>query len=411
MSSQVQTVTVDLKDRSYDIAIGEGLIDAIADYLAPHLSQNRVFIVTEETVYHHQGARLEAALKAAHISAKWFILPAGESTKSFSHYEKLTSDLLAAGLERKDCLVAFGGGVIGDLTGFAAATVLRGVPFIQVPTTLLSQVDSSVGGKTAINSPVGKNLVGAFYQPKAVVIDIETLNTLPRRELLAGYAEVVKYGLIDDPDFFNWLESNGAAIVATQENAKTIEARIHAVHHSCTAKARIVAEDELETGKRALLNLGHTFGHALEAECAYDGSLLHGEAVAIGMVMALDASVELGIASPENRDRVVAHLNAIGMRTAASDLARKLDAETLLHHMFKDKKVEAGTIGFILGDIGTARMIRGVNLDIIRTVLMRSCAPDVARSDNTTETKPQGSDAQVRAILDEFEQSLAGQDQ
>lgn len=411
MADQVQTVTVDLQGRSYDISIGEGLIDSIADYISPHLSQNRAFIVTEETVFHHQGTRLEAALKAAGITAKWFILPAGESTKSFGHYEKLTSDLLASGIERKDCLIAFGGGVIGDLTGFAAATVLRGIPFVQVPTTLLSQVDSSVGGKTAINSPVGKNLIGAFYQPKAVIIDIETLNTLPRRELLAGYAEVVKYGLIDDPDFFNWLESHGDTIVATQLSAATTVARIKAVQHSCKAKARVVAEDEFETGKRALLNLGHTFGHALEAECAYDGSLLHGEAVAIGMVMALEASVKLGIAAPENLDRITEHLKSTGLPTSAGELNRSLDAETLLQHMFKDKKVEAGTIGFILGDIGTARMARGVDLGIIRGVLAQSCARGADLAEDAIHKKPQGSDAQVRAILDEFEQSLAGQDQ
>lgn len=376
-SCETQTVSVDLGERSYDIVIGDGLIPELGALIGPHLSQSRVFVVTEETVHKFHGQAVEDALSASGIECKWFILPPGESTKSYAHFEKLTGDLLDAGIERKDCLLALGGGVIGDLTGFAAASILRGVSFIQVPTTLLSQVDSSVGGKTGINTPYGKNLVGAFYQPKMVVIDVATLSTLPKRELLAGYAEVVKYGLIDDPNFYEWLEQYGPDIVRDEENETVSALRIQAVQHSCEAKARIVAEDERETGKRALLNLGHTFGHALEAECGYDGSLLHGEAVAIGMVMALDVSVQLEMASLQNKVRVMRHFEQVGMRTTAAETAKNMDAEILLQHMFKDKKVEAGTIGFILGDIGAAQMVRGVDLDIVRGVLAKSCQPAV----------------------------------
>ena len=364
-----QTLTLDLGDRSYGIHIGEMLLDTAGALLMPFLKQKRVFVVTESTVMSHQGDRLKAALEASDIEAKWFVLNPGEATKSTAQYESLASSLLAAGIDRSDTIVAFGGGVIGDLAGFAAATVLRGINFIQIPTTLLAQVDSSVGGKTGINMPQGKNLLGAFYQPKAVIIDISTLETLPRRELLAGYAEVVKYGVIDDPDFFGWLEDNGQQIVEREASDSGVAARTHAVAHSCAAKARIVAEDEREHGKRALLNLGHTFGHALEAECGYSGILLHGEAIAIGMIMALDASVRLGLANTTDLDRVTAHLKTAGMKISAREIGRAMTTDALLVHMTKDKKVEAGTIGFILGGIGSAAVHRGVDLDIIKAVL------------------------------------------
>ena len=368
-SNAPETLTLDLGDRSYDIHIGNQLLDTAGEMLIPLLKAKRVFVVSESTVMSHQGDRLTAALQQSDIEAKWFILNPGESTKSAAQYESLVSSLLAAGIDRSDTIVAFGGGVIGDLAGFAAATVLRGINFVQIPTTLLAQVDSSVGGKTGINMPQGKNLLGAFYQPKAVIIDVSTLETLPRRELLAGYAEVVKYGVIDDPDFFNWLEINGSQIVDRNAGAGGVAARMHAVTHSCAAKARIVAEDEREHGKRALLNLGHTFGHALEAECGYSGTLLHGEAVAIGMIMALDASGRLGLAGPSDLERVANHLKAVGMKTSAREIGRAMTAEALMVHMTKDKKVEAGTIGFILGGIGTAAVHRGVDLNIIKTVL------------------------------------------
>lgn len=365
----IETVPVSLGNRSYDIFIAPGLLDDLGGRLKPFLKNQRVFVVSEETVMAHQGARLKAALSDAGIAAQWFIMPPGEKTKSYSVLENLANDILAAGIERTDLIVAFGGGVIGDLAGFAASIILRGVDFVQIPTTLLSQVDSSVGGKTGINTPHGKNLIGAFYQPKAVFIDLDTLNTLPRRELLAGYAEIVKYGAIDDPDFFTWLEENGNTIVAEIPSSEGVQARTQAIAHSCRAKARVVAEDERETGKRALLNLGHTFGHALEAECGYSGELLHGEGVAIGMVMALEASSRLGLAPAEDCVRLTDHFQSVGLRTSAAEIDMKTDADTLLGHMHKDKKVEAGSIGFILGGIGTAAMHRGVDLEIVRAVL------------------------------------------
>jgi len=367
--STIQTVPVALGDRSYEILVGTGLLDVIGEHITPFLKQPRVFIVTEKTVFQHQGNRLKTALENANITAHWFTLEAGEATKSFDQYHSLACDLLGAGIERSDIILAFGGGVIGDLAGFAASSLLRGINFIQIPTTLLSQVDSSVGGKTGINTPFGKNLIGAFYQPKRVIIDTTTLNTLPLRELQAGYAEVVKYGLIDDPDFFTWLEENCDAVMAEKQGHNSSQLRIEAITHCCRAKARIVAADEREKGQRALLNLGHTFGHALEAECGYDGTILHGEAVAIGMIQALETSVRLGAANMKNRDRVIKHFKKIGMKTSAAEVDKPLNADALLQHMFKDKKVEAGEIGFILGDIGAASMQRGVNLDIIRSVL------------------------------------------
>lgn len=364
-----ETVALELGPRSYDIVIEAGLLDNIGPALTPLLKNRRVFVVTEETVMHHQGTRLKKALESDNIDSHFFTLSAGEATKSFTNLENLVSDLLNSGIERNDVIVAFGGGVIGDLAGFAASVVLRGVGFIQVPTTLLAQVDSSVGGKTGINTPEGKNLAGAFYQPSGVFIDTDTLQTLRRRELLAGYAEVVKYGVIDDPAFFDWLEEHGQTLVALENSPEVEVIRTNAIAHSCRAKARVVAEDELETGKRALLNLGHTFGHALEAECGYGDQLLHGEAVAIGMVMALETSARIGLASHDECSRLTRHLQSVGLRTAASEVDMATDAERLLGHMHKDKKVEAGTIGFVLGGIGTAAVHRGVDLEIVRSVL------------------------------------------
>lgn len=368
-TSNKEIVSLALGSRSYDITIAPGLMKQVGALVLPHLKNKRVFVISEETVMAHHGDTLKLALTASGIESHWFVEKPGESSKQFGVLEGLASKILETGIERSDMLVAFGGGVIGDLAGFAASVILRGIDFIQIPTTLLSQVDSSVGGKTGINTPQGKNLVGAFYQPKAVLIDTDTLNTLPRRELLAGYAEVVKYGVIDDPEFFDWLEVNGPRIVAEEAVGKTEQLRMQAIAHSCRAKARVVAEDEREVGKRALLNLGHTFGHALEAECGYSGKLLHGEAVAIGMVMALDASVRLGLAKADELERLESHLRLVGMKTSAAEAGLTCPAERLLGHMSKDKKVEAGDIGFILGGIGTAAMHRGVDLEIIRAVL------------------------------------------
>ncbi len=371
-SEQQETIHLPLGDRSYDIHIKGGILAELGKYIAPHLKNKRVFVVTEETVAGLYREQVTAALSAENIEQKWFTLKPGEGAKNYSVFESLLNDMLGAGIERKDIILALGGGVIGDLAGFTAATVLRGINFIQVPTTLLSQVDSSVGGKTGINTPYGKNLVGAFHQPKAVIIDPYVLNTLPKREVQAGYAEVVKYGLIDDPAFFEWLEGNGNTLVNGENSNRQLAAQIYAINESCKAKARIVAEDERESGKRALLNLGHTFGHALEAECGYDGTLLHGEGVAIGMVMALDLSTKLGIAEPAEKTRLIKHLKSVGMKAYAAEIGIKFNAKTLMAHMTKDKKAEAGDIGFIVGGIGKAEMRRGINLDLVEAVLQNS---------------------------------------
>jgi 3-dehydroquinate synthase len=278
---ELETVSVDLGARSYDILVGHGALAELGPRLLPMLKQKRVFVLTDEHVEAAHRARVEAVLSASGITSSWLALTPGEKTKTFSNLEAILDWLLEGGADRSDILVALGGGVIGDIAGLSANLMKRGMGFVQVPTTLLAQVDSSVGGKTAVNSPRGKNLIGAFYQPRLVIADTELLATLPARELRAGYAEIVKYGLINDPAFFDWLEANGARVLALEADAIT-----YAVAVSCRAKAAIVAEDETEKGVRALLNLGHTFGHALEAANNYRPDLLHGEAVAIGMALA-----------------------------------------------------------------------------------------------------------------------------
>src|SRR5690606_7369734 len=284
-------IDINLGERGYPILIGEGMLDTAGDYLGSLLPRKRTAIVTDENVADLHLQRLLDSLEKAGIEAEPIVLPAGEASKSFPHLEWLCEQLLELGIERKDAIIAFGGGVIGDLVGFAAAILRRGCPFVQIPTTLLSQVDSSVGGKTGINTPQGKNLIGAFHQPKLVLIDTGVIDTLPDRELLAGYAEVVKYGLIDDAEFFAWLEENGVGVLADDQTR-----RAHAVATSCRAKAGVVEQDEFETkGVRALLNHGHTYGHALEAEKGYGGELLHGEGVAVGMVLAFELSVDMGL--------------------------------------------------------------------------------------------------------------------
>jgi 3-dehydroquinate synthase len=336
---------VDLGERSYDILIGDGLLADAGRLIAPVLRSKQVAVITDRNVAGAGHlATLETALAAAGIASRTIVLEPGEQTKDFAHLEQVIGDLLAGGVDRKTTLIALGGGVIGDLTGVCAALTLRGIDFVQMPTTLLAQVDSSVGGKTAINTAQGKNLVGAFYQPRLVLADTGVLDTLPPRELRAGYAEVVKYGVIDMPDFFDWLEGNGPALLAGDAAA-----RRHAILTCCDAKARIVSADETEQGQRALLNLGHTFGHALEAETGYGGGLLHGEAVAIGMVMALTLANRLGHCKGNDAARLRAHLDATGL---PGDLAR-LDTggwttDRLLAHMMKDKKTEGGKLTFIL---------------------------------------------------------------
>ncbi len=335
---------VALGDRSYDILIGDDLLAAAGGLIAPILRQQRVIVVTDTNVAAIHLAALERSLTDANIVHEAVVLPPGEQTKSFAHLEKLIARLLEMKIERGTTLIALGGGVIGDLTGFAAAIVLRGIDFVQVPTTLLAQVDSSVGGKTGINTATGKNLVGSFHQPRLVLADTAALSTLPRRQLLAGYAEVVKYGVIDRPEFFAWLEGHGTAVIEGDSSA-----RRHAVSESCAAKAAIVAEDERERGRRALLNLGHTFGHAREAETGFGEELLHGEAVAIGMVMALDLSVRLNLCPAEDSARLRRHLAAVGLATGVEQFQGRIwSPRRLMEHMARDKKVSDGRTTFVM---------------------------------------------------------------
>ena len=367
------TVRVDLGARSYDIVISDGAIDRAGELIGGVLSIPRVVVVTDETVAGLHLQRLEATLDQAAIRCDRIVVPSGEATKSLAHLGDLLDRLLSLGIERSVPIVALGGGVVGDLAGFAAAVALRGLPLIQIPTTLLAQVDSAVGGKTGINAAQGKNLIGAFHQPSLVIVDVSTLDTLPRRQLLAGYAEVVKYGCIDRPDFFAWLERNGPSLLDGDG-----EARITAIVESCRAKAAIVSADERERGQRALLNLGHTFGHALEVETGYGDTLLHGEAVAIGMTMAFNLSVRLGLCPEEDARRVRDHLAAVGLPTALDQgalAARPWDAETLLAHMAKDKKVKQGTITFVLTrGIGKAFVARDVDPTLVVETLRDAIA-------------------------------------
>lgn len=339
-----ETVRVSLGKRSYNIIIGADLIQRAGDFIAPVLKKKRVAVITDETVARLHLETLTQSLSKHSIEVLPIILPVGEQTKSFAQYEALLDQLLQAQISRDEALIAFGGGVIGDLTGFAAATLKRGMDFIQIPTTLLSQVDSSVGGKTGINSRFGKNLIGAFNQPKLVLADASILDSLPRRDVLAGYAEVVKYGLLGDFDFFEWLEENGGNVVDGD-----IAARIQAVKTSVQAKADIVAEDETEKGVRALLNLGHTFGHALEAETKYGPDLVHGEGVAIGMLMAMSLSCHMGLLKSQDVTRVKAHYQKVGLMSQLPRISTvNWNAEDLLAHMYQDKKVDQGHLTFIL---------------------------------------------------------------
>jgi len=367
--TQHETLTVALGDRTYDILVGEGLIDRAGELIEPVLAQPRVVIVSDDNVAPLYLERLQKALDASGIASDAIVLPAGEPTKDFAHLARLTQELLALKIERKTMLVALGGGVIGDIAGLAAAITLRGMDFVQIPTTLLAQVDSSVGGKTGINVPQGKNLVGAFHQPRLVLIDTTTLDTLPPRELRAGYAEVAKYGVIGDRGFFDWLVENGEAVCGQGDNV--LPARRHAILTGCRAKADVVAEDERETGRRALLNLGHTFGHALEAETGYGERLLHGEAVAIGMVMAMRLSAQLGLCPAEDAEAVTAHLEAIGLATDLQGLADDdWTARGLMAHMALDKKVEGGRVTFILARaLGDAFITRDVDPAAVEALL------------------------------------------
>ncbi len=358
-------VPVALGERSYDILIGDRLIETAADHVRPVLRGAQCVIVTDENVAPLHLPPLRASLSNAGVATAEVVLKSGEQTKSFAELEALLDLLLAQGVDRKTTLIALGGGVIGDLVGVTASLLLRGVDFIQVPTTLLAQVDSSVGGKTAINTKHGKNLVGSFYQPRLVLADVAALNSLPRRELLAGYAETVKYGLIDDPDFFKWCETNGPAVVDGQSAAMT-----HAVETSCRAKARIVAADEREAGQRALLNLGHTFGHAFESAMGYGGGLLHGEAVAIGCCMAYELSAQLGLCPAADAARVRRHFAANGLPTGLPAAGADWQPDQLIDLMLKDKKASGGRHVFILSrGIGQAFVANDVPLENVRRLL------------------------------------------
>ncbi|MBT4006585.1 MAG: 3-dehydroquinate synthase [Rhodospirillales bacterium] len=369
-NTAASTIDVELGERSYEIRVGSGLLGQAGNHLAPLLGEHGlkdgIIIVTDTTVASHHLSTLEASLKAAGLGYRTVTLEPGEHTKSFSNLEKLIDELLSGGLERRTTLIAFGGGVIGDITGFAAAIALRGIDFIQIPTTLLAQVDSSVGGKTGINTTQGKNLVGAFYQPRMVLADIDVLDTLPRRQLLAGYAEVVKYGLIGDVGFFEWLEEHGAALIDGDKAA-----RIEAIAQSCRAKAQIVSGDEHELGNRALLNLGHTFAHAMEAESGFSDALLHGEAVGIGMILAFELSEALNLCPAGAATRLKAHFDAVGLPITPK--GRGFDTDTLLAHMHHDKKVVKGQITFILAhDIGKAVIAHDVDMAQVARVLEHS---------------------------------------
>jgi len=365
LSSEIKTVPVDLGSRRYDIIIGNNILSRTSTYIHPLLKTPRVAIVTDETVMALHGHRVEASLTQAGIKPHFIIRPAGESQKSFDGLQAVLNGLFDLAFDRQDIVIAFGGGVIGDLTGFAASVFKRGCRFIQIPTTLLAQVDSSVGGKTAINSPHGKNLIGAFYQPALVLADTEILSTLPERELKAGYAEVLKYGLLGDAQFFTWLETHGKKVL------KLDAAHIsHAVSISCQTKARIVAADEYERGQRALLNLGHTFGHALELEAGYKGDLLHGEAVSAGMVMAFEYSAQHGLCPTDDVARLSRHLTDMAL-CQPGDLKHLLQSpDRLSAHMDQDKKNEAGGLTLILPrKIGDAFVQKNTPRDSVRAYL------------------------------------------
>jgi 3-dehydroquinate synthase len=365
LRSDPTVVNVALGERTYDIVIGRNQIATLGTRAAALKPGARAAIVTDDIVARLHLEAAEASLAAAGVTASRIVVPAGEASKSFACFEEVCEALIAARIERGDLVVALGGGVVGDLAGFAAATVRRGLDYIQVPTTLLAQVDSSVGGKTAIDSRHGKNLVGAFHQPILVVADTAVLDTLPPREFRAGYAEVVKYGLLGDAGFFGWLDANMKEVFAGGA------AREHAIATSCRMKATIVARDERETGDRALLNLGHTFGHAFEAAAGFSGQLLHGEAVALGMALAAGFSARLGVLAPEAVERTTRHLEAAGLPVRLADVEGGVpDADRMMELMSQDKKVKRGKLTFILlRDIGAAYIAGNVDPALVRTFL------------------------------------------
>jgi len=367
----MRTIPVGLGPRSYKVLVGGSLIERAGEFMGPFLKRGRTAVVSDETVWKLHGQALTQALERAGVAVSPIVVPPGEETKSFEGLADVTDRLLALELDRGDLVTAFGGGVVGDLAGFAAAVYKRGIDFVQIPTTLLAQVDSSVGGKTAIDTPRGKNLIGAFHQPRLVLADLDVLATLPEREMRAGYAEVVKYGLLGDFRFFEWLEANSERVLAREP-----EALSEAVARCVAMKAEIVAEDETEQGRRALLNLGHTFGHALEAETGYGGALLHGEAVAAGQALAFRFSAAQGLCTALDARRATASLAAAGLPTALSEVpGHPFDATRLLRHMSQDKKAEGGSLTFILArSLGDAFIAKNVEVRAVREFLQQEGA-------------------------------------
>jgi 3-dehydroquinate synthase len=369
--NDITTVAVALGARSYDIMIGRGLLASLGTRIAMLRPGAKAFVVTDENVARHHLAETEAALARGNVAASRIAVPAGEASKGFRVFEEVCEAVIASHIERGDLVVALGGGVIGDLAGFAAAVTRRGLDYVQVPTTLLAQVDSSVGGKTAIDSPQGKNLIGAFHQPILVLADTAALDTLPPREFRAGYAELAKYGLLGDAAFFAWLEANWRDVFGGNASA-----REHAIAVACRAKAGIVARDERETGERALLNLGHTFGHALEAACGFSDRLLHGEAIAAGMALAFAFSARQGLLPAGDAARAVKHLADVGLPTGPKDIPGTLPGvDRLMELIAQDKKVKRGKLTFILvRGIGSAFIEADVDPGAVRAFLAEKLA-------------------------------------
>ena len=366
-----ELLRVELGDRAYDIAVGERLLAKAGQRIAQLAASKKVIIVTDETVARLYLHRLTNTLEEHAVRCRAVIVKPGEGTKSLESFASLMETLLEQKPDRSTLLVALGGGVIGDLTGFAASVLLRGVNFIQIPTTLLAQIDSSVGGKTGVNSRYGKNLIGSFHQPLLVLADVSVLSTLPRRELLAGYAEMVKYGLINDAEFFGWLEEHAAALLGGDMSLMT-----QAIVKSCAAKAAIVAADEKEKNVRALLNFGHTFGHALEAETGFSDTLLHGEAVAIGMVLAFRLSVAIGLCPDTDLTRVLAHYAAADLPASPLAVRKDWDTGRLMEHFTRDKKTVDGKLTFILTrGIGKAFITQEVSKTALEQALVQACNP------------------------------------
>ena len=373
--SEHNKLRINLKENSYDIIIEHGLLSELGALISKKFGKPKTFIVTDSNIAVHWLKQTIESLSAQGMSPKVLEVPVGESTKSFINLEKIIDQLLESKVDRDSVLIALGGGVIGDLAGFAGAVTLRGIKVIQVPTTLLSQVDSSVGGKTGVNVRQGKNLVGSFHQPSLVAIDTQVLQTLPSRQLFAGYAEVLKYGLIKDRSFFDWLELNGKKVLEGDKLAQQF-----AIFTSCRIKAEIVEADEKEKNLRAILNFGHTFGHALEAEAGYDGNLLHGEAVSIGMVLAIELSKSLGYLSGQDAGRAVEYIRNIGLPTNINSIegSTSWHPDGIIQHMQHDKKVSNGQLRFVLiKGIGEAYLTAGVERNDIYRVIEKSLSGEL----------------------------------